>query len=108
MELSHTHVRLRGDDGQIYDIAIDDVFADGYEQAGESVPAPLSQIQPGDHLELCGKPYTSGRVARCERGLAAGDHRLTPAQPGDDLVLTIDQALQFETERALADQVQRR
>jgi len=36
------------------------VFANGYDQAGESVPAPLSQIQRGDHLELCGKPYASG------------------------------------------------
>jgi hypothetical protein len=60
VELSHTHLQLRGDDGQIYDIAIDDVFADGYDRAGESVPAPLSQIQPGDHLDLCGKPYASG------------------------------------------------
>ena len=57
VELSHTHVRLHGDDNQIYDVAIDNVFADGYDQAGESVPMPLSQIQPGDHLELCGKPY---------------------------------------------------
>ena len=60
VELSHTHVRLQGDDGQIYDIAIDNVFASGYDQAGESVPAPLSQIQAGNHLDLCGKPYTSG------------------------------------------------
>jgi hypothetical protein len=60
VELSHTHVRLRGDDGRFYDIAIDDVFADGYDQAGERVPAPLSGIKPGDRLELCGKPYTSG------------------------------------------------
>ena len=64
VELSHTHVRLRGDDGQIYDIAIDDVFAKGYDQADESVPTPLSQIQPGDHLEFCGKPYAS-----CGRGM---------------------------------------
>ena len=60
VELSHTHVRLRGDDGRIYDIAIDDVFASGYDQAGEHVPAPLSQIQPGNRLELCDKPYASG------------------------------------------------
>jgi hypothetical protein len=60
VELSHTHVRLRGDDGRFYDIAIDDVFAAGYDQAGERVPAPLSRIQPGNHLELCGKPYASG------------------------------------------------
>jgi hypothetical protein len=60
VELSHTHVRLRGDDGRSYDIAIDNVFANGYDQAGEKVPAPLSQIRLGDHLELCGKTYTSG------------------------------------------------
>src|ERR1700753_2511931 len=55
VELSHTHVRLRGEDGRFYDIAIDDVFAPGYDQAGEHVPVPLSQIKPGDRLELCGK-----------------------------------------------------
>jgi hypothetical protein len=60
VELSHTRVRVRGDDGQTYDVAVDNVFAAGYDQAGESVPTPLSQIQPGDHLELCGKPYASG------------------------------------------------
>ena len=61
VELSHTHVRLRSDDGRIYDVAIDDIFAEGYDQAAERVPAPLSRIRPGDHLELCGKPYVSGR-----------------------------------------------
>jgi hypothetical protein len=61
VELSHTHVRLRGDDGKVYDIAIDNVFAAGYDQAGEHVPAPLSDIRTGNRLELCGKPYTSGR-----------------------------------------------
>ncbi|MBV8520963.1 MAG: hypothetical protein JOY71_02325 [Acetobacteraceae bacterium] len=60
VELSHTHAWVRGDNGRFYDIAIDDVFAEGYDQAGESVPAPLSQIQRGDRLELCGKPYASG------------------------------------------------
>ena len=60
VELSHTHVALRGNDGRRYDIAIDDVFADGYDQAGESVPAPLSRIKAGDRLEVCGKRYASG------------------------------------------------
>jgi hypothetical protein len=60
VELSHTHVRVRGNDGQVYDIAIDNVFANGYDVAGEHVPTPLSQIRPGDRLELCGKPYASG------------------------------------------------
>ena len=39
------------------------------------------------------------------RTIATGQHRVTPAQPGDDLVLTIDQAMQFESERALSDQI---
>jgi len=39
------------------------------------------------------------------RTIAEGEHRLTPAQPGNDLVLTLDTAMQFETERALNDQV---
>jgi hypothetical protein len=60
VELSHTHVRLRGDDGQTYDIAMDDVFADGYDDAPDRVPAPLSSIRPGDRLELCGRPFSSG------------------------------------------------
>jgi cell division protein FtsI (penicillin-binding protein 3) len=37
--------------------------------------------------------------------IAGGEHRVTPAQPGNDLVLTIDTAMQFETERALSDQI---
>lgn len=39
------------------------------------------------------------------RTIAEGVHHLTPAQPGDDLVLTLDTAMQFETERALTDQI---
>jgi hypothetical protein len=61
VELSHTHVTVLSDqDGQSYDVAIDDVFASGYDAAGESVPAPLSGIAVGDRLDLCGKLYTSG------------------------------------------------
>ena len=61
VELSHTHLTLLSDqDGRSYHIAIDDVFAAGYDAAGESVPAPLSTIQTGDRLELCGKLFTRG------------------------------------------------
>jgi hypothetical protein len=61
VELSHTHVRLQADqDGQTYDVAIDNVFADGYDAAGRSVPAPLSGIRAGDRLALCGKLYAQG------------------------------------------------
>ena len=39
------------------------------------------------------------------RTIPVGDHQLVPAQKGDDLVLTIDRSIQYETERILADQV---
>ena len=61
VELSHTHLKLMSDqDGRSYDVAIDNVFATGYDAAGESVPAPLSTIRTGDRLALCGKLYTDG------------------------------------------------
>ena len=61
VELSHTHLTLLSDqDRRSYHIAIDNVFADGYDAAGQSVPAPLSTIQTGDRLELCGKLFTRG------------------------------------------------
>jgi len=37
--------------------------------------------------------------------IAAGRRRVTPASRGADLVLTVDRALQYEAERALAEQV---
>ena len=37
--------------------------------------------------------------------IAVGDHSLTPAVKGDDLVLTVDRSIQYEAERVLADQV---
>jgi hypothetical protein len=61
VELSHTHLTLLSDqDEQSYNVAIDNVFATGYDAAGESVPAPLSTIRTGDRLELCGKRFTRG------------------------------------------------
>jgi cell division protein FtsI (penicillin-binding protein 3) len=40
------------------------------------------------------------------RTIAAGEQHLTPAERGDDLVLTIDRALQHEVERALGAQIE--
>ncbi len=60
VELSHTHLTLLSDgDGQTYDVAVDNVFAAGYDAAGESVPSPLSHIRVGDRLGLCGQPYAN-------------------------------------------------
>jgi len=61
VELSHTHVTVTGDqDGQSYDVAMDNVFAAGYDDAGEHVPAPLSKIVKGQRLGLCGQLYSGG------------------------------------------------
>lgn len=63
VELSHTHLTLLSDqDGRSYDVAIDNVFATGYDAAGERIPVPLSTIRIGDRLELCGKLFTDGRL----------------------------------------------
>jgi hypothetical protein len=63
VQLSHTHLTLLSDhDGQTWDIAVDNVFAGGYDSAGENVPAPLSKLHAGVRLELCGKPYTNSDV----------------------------------------------
>jgi cell division protein FtsI (penicillin-binding protein 3) len=39
------------------------------------------------------------------RTIPGGEHERVPAQRGDDLVLTIDRSMQYETERALAAQI---
>jgi hypothetical protein len=59
VELSHTRLTLLADDGTSYDVRIDNVFAAGYDQAGQNVPAPLSSIEPGDKLDLCGNTYST-------------------------------------------------
>ncbi len=60
-QLSHTRLTLKADqDGQRYDVAMDNVYASGYDQAGPHVPAPLDTIRTQDRLELCGQRYTSG------------------------------------------------
>jgi hypothetical protein len=61
VELSHTHLTLKGaDDGRQYDVAIDNVFASGYQKNAKGVPAPLNTIQVGDKLEVCGIPFKGG------------------------------------------------
>jgi hypothetical protein len=81
VELSHTHLTLRADqNGQSYDVAIDNVFAAGYDGAGESVPPPLSTIRSGDRLGLCGKLYTHGELGIDWVHTNCGE-RPTAAQP---------------------------
>ena len=61
VELSHTHLKLRADqDGRVYDVAIDNVFANGYRAGQSGVPAPIDTIRQGDHVELCGQLYDRG------------------------------------------------
>jgi hypothetical protein len=61
VELSRTHLMIQSDqDRQSYDVVMENVFATGYDGAGESVPAPLSTIRIGDRLGICGKVYQGG------------------------------------------------
>jgi hypothetical protein len=61
VELSHTHLKLRADqDQQVYDVAIDNVFANGYQQGGREVPSPIDTIREGNRLSLCGELYDRG------------------------------------------------
>lgn len=61
IQLSHTHFKLKADqDGKTYDVSVDNVFATGYNEAGESVPMPLKTIAVGQRLALCGAPFPGG------------------------------------------------
>jgi hypothetical protein len=61
VELSHTHLKLRADqDGQTYDVAVDNVFANGYDGRHGGVPSPINTINVNDRLELCGALYSKG------------------------------------------------
>ena len=61
VELSHTHISVTSG-GLAYDVAIDNVFANDYDQTGgNSVPASYqSSLQVGQTVELCGENYTGG------------------------------------------------
>jgi cell division protein FtsI (penicillin-binding protein 3) len=68
--------------------------------------AGVSGIEAQLESRLAGTP---GQML-LERGsdgstIAGGQRRLTPAHPGEDLVLTVDRSLQYEVERGLADQI---
>ena len=61
VELSHTHISMKaGQDGRTYDVAMDNLFAQGYDQQRNGVPPPLDQLHIGDRISLCGALYTSG------------------------------------------------
>lgn len=60
VELSHTHLLMQADqDGKVYDVAIDNVFAEDYAPA-PVVPASLRGIAVHDRLAVCGQTYPGG------------------------------------------------
>ena len=66
----------------------------------------LSGLEVQYEKRLAGKP---GQIIeeRDPNGqpISGGMHQFTPSARGDDLVLTLDRSLQYETERALRDEV---
>lgn len=66
----------------------------------------LGGLEAGAESDLAGR-RGSMQVEHDARGrsLPGGEHQVRPAERGVDLVLTIDESLQFETERVLAEEV---
>jgi len=66
----------------------------------------LSGLEKQYAAELTGTPG-SLTLERNPQGhtIPVGEHQLTPALKGDDLVLTIDRSMQYEAERVLSEQV---
>ncbi len=66
----------------------------------------ISGLEMLNDAQLTGTP---GRLSleRNPKGntIATGEHNLIPAKKGDDLTLTIDRSLQYESERILGEQV---
>lgn len=61
VELSHTHLKVRSDqDGRVYDVAIDNVFASDFDADRASVPPSLAAIRVNDRVDLCGALYERG------------------------------------------------
>ena len=64
------------------------------------IEAQFDQVLTGEPGRLQYEHDPSGRT------IAGGTSTIDPARPGTDVYLTIDQALQYEAERAIADQVE--
>ena len=89
-----------------------------YRPSGDLARSLIGQVgddgvRGSSGLELAYDRLLTGRAGSLsfekasDGGTIAGSRRtIQAARPGADVYLTIDQALQFETERALADQVQ--
>ena len=61
IELSHTHLSVLSDrDGKIHDVAVDNLFATGYDASTPGIPPALRAIRPHDRVEVCGAPYVRG------------------------------------------------
>jgi cell division protein FtsI (penicillin-binding protein 3) len=73
-------------------VNVDDVGSAGLE-------LQYDKLLTGDPGQLVVEQDPNGRT------IPAGEHQLKPASRGEDLILTIDQALQYETEQALARQI---
>lgn len=67
VELSHTHINVvplgeKQSANNIYDVAIDNVYAMDYDvsQPYKRVPESLTNLKIGTNVELCGQPYSQG------------------------------------------------
>ncbi|AUR52529.1 hypothetical protein [Aquella oligotrophica] len=91
--LSHTHILVQplndSNPADAYEIAADNVFAAGYDQAqpNKAVPAPLSSLQVGQVIEACGltysqTPFKGGSVFQANNGIHWVHSNDQPISPG--------------------------
>lgn len=91
--LSHSHILVQplGDSNpsDAYEIAADNVFATGYDQAQPKnlVPAPLANLAAGQVIEACGltysqTPFKSGSVFNANNGIHWVHANDQPINPG--------------------------
>ena len=61
VQLSHTHIQVQADqDGQTYDVAMDNVYAGDYKLNSRYVPTSFKDFAVGTQVSMCGALYTSG------------------------------------------------
>jgi hypothetical protein len=63
IELSHTIFDVKTNQEAIYQVAVDNVYANDYDENPQGIPYSLAAtLLPGTHIDICGELYTDGRL----------------------------------------------
>jgi len=82
IKLSHTVLEIQSDqDQQTYQLAIDNIYANDFDQNSHSVPASLAEIRTGTRLAICGKYFHNENRQGIHWVHMNCGHRPTPDKP---------------------------